>query len=509
MKRRTFLQTAGLLGLSLGPLQTFGITDPLRSSSRFARSRLDDLGLEYTPIAKENAPQMIHIFLYGGPSELAGNLTNIEDIMLDSQNAYPSSFMPDDGNTIVTPNYFWNGAGGSIMEDLLKSGDMSIYRTLNRQIDTSRAHGVCTTQNLIGNTDTSLPGIASNLAHIIANNNPFKDEKPLEDLLFPFVSFEGETSIFNTSDAEIPLILKPISLNSDLSNPFNLRNNTRLPNDSENNSLIENLAKTQNAKSTRFPKLVESFNKRQELSEQIGTILDETTVNASIDAYNTALADGEKPINYPNNNFGQRLKAAVSLALANPETMFINLGSGGLGGWDDHSEGIEEYSSRMQQLMEAVDAAMRHIELAGKNEGNADYRANADNIIINIQGEFGRNVNLNNSEGWDHGNNQNLYTFGGKNIRGEDALGKIIGTTKLKGDSANNRLYTTPDDNSYQIEPFALAATIYKYFGVSNPEILMPDMLTEEGETEPKKVKAIDETQAGITLETWPVPPPA
>ena len=503
MKRRTFLQTAGLLGLSLSPLQTFGINNPNNFKSRFARARLDDLALEYTPIAKEKTPQIIYMFLYGGPSELAGNLTNIEAIMLDSQNTYPAEFMPDDVDTIVTPNYFWNGAGGSIMEDLIKSGDMSIYRTLNRQIDTSRAHGECVTQNLIGNTDTNLPGIASNLAHIIANNNPFKDEKPLEDLLFPFVSFEGETSIFNVADAEVPLALRPISLNSDLTNPFSLRNNDNLPNDSENNSLIDQLAKTQNTKSARFPKLVESFNKRQGLSEQIGAFLDETTVNASITTYNDKLADGEKEIAYPNTNIGRRMKAAISLALANPETMFINLGDGGLGRWDDHSEGIQDYSSRMQGLMEAVDAAIRHIELAGKTPADSDYHANADNIIINIHGEFGRNVNLNNSQGWDHGNNQNLYTFGGKNIRGQEALGKIIGTTKLKGNSANNRLYTTPDDNSYQIEPFALAATMYKYFGVNNPEVLMPTK--ENGD----KVTAIDEAQAGITLETWPVPPPA
>ena len=503
MKRRTFLQSAGLLGLSLSPLQTFGITDPRRFSSRFARSRLDDLGLEYTPITKEKAPQIIHIFLYGGPSELAGNLTNIEDIMLNSQNAYPGSFVPGSDGTIVTPNYFWDGAGGSIMEDLIKSGDMSIYRTLNRQIDTTRAHGECVTQNLIGNTDTSMPGIASNLAHIIANNNPFKDEKPLEELLFPFVSFEGETSIFNVADVDVPLAFKPISLNSDLSNPFSRRNNDRLPNDSNNNSVVEALAKAQNGISNRFPKLVESFNKRQDLSDQIGTFLDPETVDASIQAYNDALADGEKLIDYPNNNFGRRLKAAVSLALVNPETMFINMGSGGLGGWDDHSEGIEEYSSRMQSLMQAVDAAMRHIELAGQDPNATDYHANADNIIINIMGDFGRNVNLNNSKGWDHGNNQNLYTFGGKNIRGQEALGKIVGTTKRIGSSGQNRQYTSPTDESYQIEPFALAATLYKYFVVSNPDILMP---TKKDTT---KVMPIDESQAGVTLNEWPVPPPA
>ncbi len=501
MNRRLFLQSAGLCGLGLSSMNAFGI-NALPGKSRFARNRLDELGLEYTPLAKDKVPQIIYIFLYGGPSELAGNLSNIGDIMMNSQNAYPAEFSPDAGNTIVTPNYFWRNAGGEIMEELVKSRKMSVYRTLNRVVDDSKAHGQSVTQNLLGNIDMNMPGIATNLAHIIANNNPFANDKPIEELLFPFVSFEGETAIFSLGDVDVPLAFKPISLNSNLQNPYTRRNNEKLPNGSEAEQAIEALAKSMGANTQRFPKLLESFSKRSELAEKIGTFLSPDGIEASIEAYNSRVPEGEPLIEYPDNNFGRRLKAAVSLALQNPETLFINLGSGGLGGWDDHSEAIGEYSGRMQNLMRAVKAAMRHIELASLNPDDTSYehRSNADNIIIKIHGDFGRNVNLNNSKGWDHGNNQNLYTLGGKNIRGEAALGKIVGTTKRIGSSQQNRQFTTPTADSYQFEPFSLAASLYSYFGVTNPELLTR-YTTKDGTV--YNFGPIDEAVEGNTLAEW------
>ena len=74
--------------------------------------------------------------------------------------------------------------------------------------------------------------------------------------------------------------------------------------------------------------------------------------------------------------------------------------SGGLGGWDDHSGALDNYIGRIQRLMETLRAAARHLELAA-----------ADNIVINVFGDFGRNVNINDSNGWDHGNNQNFFTI--------------------------------------------------------------------------------------------------
>lgn len=118
--------------------------------------------------------------------------------------------------------------------------------------------------------------------------------------------------------------------------------------------------------------------------------------------------------------------------------------------------------------MQAINVAVQHMKSLGRND-----------IIINIFGDFGRNVNLNNSAGWDHGNNQNLYTVGGSTIR-PLALGKIVGNTERIGTGFQNRQFTAPTSDSYQCEPFSIASSIYKYFGVQNPEILTGEAAIDE-----------------------------
>ena len=122
-------------------------------------------------------------------------------------------------------------------------------------------------------------------------------------------------------------------------------------------------------------------------------------------------------------------------------------------------------------------AAANHMDLASRSD-----------IIINVYGEFGRNVNLNGSMGWDHGNNMNLYTFGGSGVGGRQ-LGKIVGKTKRIGTSGQNRQFTAPTDDSYQCEPMGIASSVYKYFGVQNPEILSAN----EDMRAPNGFVAIDE----------------
>lgn len=91
------------------------------------------------------------------------------------------------------------------------------------------------------------------------------------------------------------------------------------------------------------------------------------------------------------------------------------------------------------------------------------------NIIIHVHGDFGRNVNLNGSMGWDHGNNQNLYAFGGAAIR-PGAPGKIVGRIERFGTSGQNRQFTRPTTPSYQAEPLSIASTVYSCFGIQNPD---------------------------------------
>lgn len=86
-----------------------------------------------------------------------------------------------------------------------------------------------------------------------------------------------------------------------------------------------------------------------------------------------------------------------------------------------------------------------------------------------VFGEFGRNVNLNAAFGWDHGNLQNFYVFGGK---GYFSHRGAVGTTQVDDVGAINRLYLKPASNSYWFEPLSMAATLYKIFGIQNPELL-------------------------------------
>ena len=163
----------------------------------------------------------------------------------------------------------------------------------------------------------------------------------------------------------------------------------------------------------------------------------------------------------------------MSLAIKNPESVFISLGSGGLGGWDDHSDSLTRYPGRIRGLMEALRVASRHLALV-----------EANNIVINVFGDFGRNVNVNDSNGWDHGNNQNLYTIGGADIAGR-SLGKLVGKTQRIGTPFKNRQFTSPTGDSYQCEPFAIASSIFKYFGVQNPEVLTGEPAIDESDSIP------------------------
>ena len=457
--RRQFLKTTGLLGLSLALPP--GILK--QEATAAALSNIDFA-------APSVMPQIINIFLYGGPSELAGNLSNIENIAANSQNSYPSYLDPADENNDITPNQFWGSAGGSIMEELLANGQMSIYRTVNRIKDNSRAHGPSVTQNLVGNLDVFNPGIATTLAAILNTYNPFGKE--IDELVLPFVSFEGESKVFNLGDLDVPLNLRPTALDSNFQNPYERSKNGYLDSgdDKTNSDRIDSLAHSvSSSASNRFNKVNEAFLKRAELAAFIAASFNSDAIVADLPVD----PDTSAQIQYPNSNFGNLLRAAVSLAVRNPDTVFISLGSGGLGGWDDHSGALDDYPGRMQGLMEALKVAARHMTLE-----------NADHIVINVFGDFGRNVNLNNSMGWDHGNNQNFYTLGGSGIPGR-ALGKLVGKTQRIGTAFENRQFTSPSDDSYQCEPFSIASSVFSYFGVQNPEALTGEPAIDESSNIP------------------------
>ncbi|MDQ7068208.1 MAG: hypothetical protein Q9M40_09725 [Sulfurimonas sp.] len=86
-----------------------------------------------------------------------------------------------------------------------------------------------------------------------------------------------------------------------------------------------------------------------------------------------------------------------------------------------------------------------------------------------VFGEFGRNVNLNTANGWDHGNLQNLYVIGGRDYLNHQG---VVGETEVDN-QGSNRLFLKPI-GAY-IEPFSIAATLYKIFGYTDSTNALTD----------------------------------
>jgi len=542
MKRRTFIKSMGAVGASAFMPSAFKLSTMYKNAS--AEVKYEDL----TVNAPSILPQVINIFLYGGPSELAGNLTNIVDINNNSQNPYDTNgvfpgiteFQSNGG--LITPNGFWSGAGGDEMQSMLDRSQMSVYRTLMKRIDGTRSHRESLLMSQKGSLDIEAgPGVGTRLAAALLQhrgefelNTRLADGTPVsnlvsgtdngvEALFLPFVSFEGDTRYFQQDpDFTLPLLLRGTTLDQNLQSPYS-RSSDDDPIKTALNDLVGKVMTP--AKMSRFKGVVDSFALREFFEDKMagldprgdpnniktitpttdtsGDPLPNVTLQADADAIGVGL---NTPVRYPENQYTDRIRAAVTLALKNPSSLYITVG-GGLGGWDDHNNGIDEYPDRMNDLFAVMQAAMLHIKYSSNAAtlpavpgGATGSRTTSSNIAINMFGDFGRLVNLNNSEGWDHGNNQNLYTFG---IDGQDsprpagALGKVVGRTHRVGDPGTNNQVTepvpsTPTAPNYEAEPMSVASTVYTYFGVQNPEVL-----TADDERNPAGVPAIDETVAG------------
>ena len=519
MNKRNFLKSVAALGgsallpSSLNPLAMY----------KTASAAVNYAGANV--IAPPVMPQVINIFLYGGPSELSGNLSNIVDINNNSQNRYDvnTAFGTNiinfdtlgNGSTgLITRNGFWrgtpdgnqthldnNGAGGRAMQFMLDNNHMSVYRTLFKELDGTRSHRESLLQSFKGSLDIEgSPGVGTRIAAMLyqhrtlfENNTVLADGSPITDIVndpsmtLPFVSFEGDTRAYQQDpNFEIPLLYRGITLDQNFDNPYSRGSNS-------NDTALEDLLLKTGVKipggtetqytNSQYTGAADSFNLRAFMESKITNIrnadndplpvIDPSDPDAVTDAESLGLSPGDR-VEYPDNNYTDRIQAAVTLALANPSSLYIAVG-GGLGGWDDHNNGIDRYRNRMNDLFEVMKAAMLHIKYAdsSKNTGAPFTTINpggptrtTDNIVINMCGDFGRRVNLNGNQGWDHGNNQNLFTFGGAGVASaanggaNRQLGKVVGTTERVGSSGTNNQVTEPAPGSYKAEPMSVAATV-------------------------------------------------
>jgi len=404
-------------------------------------------------INQNNQAQTIIIFLYGGASQLGGNLTNIDEIKNASQSNYDQYF----NGLTSTSNGCWKEAGGEYMEQLLADGDMTLFRCCYSQVredNDNKAHALCTAQNQKGTFEENSAGILTNLARILEAHNVVD-----ENALMPFITLEGESKFYAEDNLPVSSFLKPVGITEDLDNPYSRyerdwryynAQEREIPdyNDQTNgfdaslHGKLDTLAQSHNKEG----KIKNAFARRASLSSFIESIASSPTPDLGSDAYPQ------------NNRFSQKVETAVKILSKNPDTKVITIGTGGLGGWDDHSE-ARDYVSRMESLFATLKSAVAHIKAEGK----------IDQINIMVFGEFGRNVNLNAAQGWDHGNLQNLYVLGGKGYFNHKG---VIGETVLENTGKVNRLYLKPKTGTYWFEPLSIAATLYKIYGIENPETL-------------------------------------
>lgn len=449
MQRREFLKLSlAISGSLLLPKKSFASSVDLSSvvfnAAQFDKSR-----------------QTIIVFLAGGPSPLSANLSNIDELNQSSQQDYFSHFGSSYLNKIAGYN-LWKEAGGESMQRMLDKQEMTIIRTCysaERERVGNRAHGVCTQQNMRGNFDTNQAGVLTSLSRIMQNNGR------LDSINLPFMALNGENS-FYSGDPDKPL--KPMALNYALANPFE-RNMTSSLFYTKAERAVSDYKKTLpdfdaildvKATSKNSIGLMNNFlNSREVLENKIIDVATQRNnaqgTDKNLDAYG-----------YTGNDlFHQSLATAIELLDSSESTRTLTLGTSGLGGWDDHSFSKASYTRRMQNLFQALEAGMKHLDGIGKK----------NKISIIVFGEFGRNVNLNASFGWDHGNLQNVFMLGGtdylNHVGGSDA---IVGETMVDngGRPKSGRLWLKPKTGSYACEPLCVAATIYAMHGISNPENL-------------------------------------
>ncbi len=408
---------------------------------------------------QDNQAQTIIIFLYGGASQLGGNITNIDEIDTHSQNSYKDYFR----GITPTAHGCWQEAGGAEMEKLIADGDMTLYRCCYSQVREekhNKAHGVCVDQNQRGTFDLDGGGVIANIAAILHAKGAIN-----ANTLMPFVTMEGESTFYAEGNLPLAGYLKPMGINENFDNPYKRERwtvrrwtyYTEVERDSAPGSYwkpdeeggfdpaftgeMDKIAQAHN----QSGKIKDAFGRRDNLSSFIGKIQNAQVPDLGDDAY-------------PNHHFSDKIKAAVKLLEKNPDTKIITLGTGGLGGWDDHND-ARDYVSRHEVLFRSLRSAMAHLKAIGKD----------NKINIMVFGEFGRNVNLNAANGWDHGNLQNFFVLGGKDYfthRG------AVGETIVDVTGSLNRLWLKPKPGTYWFEPLSIAATLYKIYGIENPHVL-------------------------------------
>jgi len=430
MNRRHFLKsTMGLAASAMLPgMAHASFGDALR------------LPLEKVAFGAANDAQTIIVYLMGGQGEIIGNMSNFDEVVkLDpSYNDFTKDFTR-------TEDDFWAEAGGDYLQEMVDNGDATIFRTCE-QHDTLRAHLLNQIRNMRGNNVGYDSGMVTTLMHVYNEHAP-----QIRESLMPNVTFV-DSNYQLLSDAAtahaLPSELKPVSFGYySTNNPFTRRSSSLEKYASDD--FRDSLANQVNQGGAGLNgQITDMFLKRPKLEAFMDDILN-SPLPEGVD-YRTDVKGTHK---YDPNHFGEMFEMAMRILIENPQTKVLSMQAGA---WDDHSNAITAHKYRGKYLFSAIKSALDHAKAVGR-----------DNINIILFGDFGRNMLLNKALGWDHGNNQNFMWFGGRKFVNHQG---VVGKTKLY--TSYGRIFTTPTEESYQFEPYAIAATFYKLNGVKNPEVL-------------------------------------
>ena len=427
MRRRDFIKT------TLSMMAAAGLAPDLLKAAEMTRLPLGDVSLDKS-IYNKNEAQTLLIFLVGGMSDFVGNATHLEQIRKEdlSNKPYPST-----GFT-VTKDGFWQEGGGEHLQRMLDDATLqtTYFRTAMAK-DKSRSHGLSQRRFMHGHP-TIESGMPITLMHVLHRYNLVD-----ENTLMPYVRLAGGLQFYDDRGAgyALPGHLRPVTIEIPFRVGDKMGNPYKRGSIWDDVNLEEGIERLSYEQNDLNDPISSALQRRRTISDFIDKIKDDT------------LPAG---VEYPTHRTGRILETAMRILIANPDTKVISTEPGNR--WDDHSNALTGHKVHATQLFEAISAAMKHMKAAGK-----------DNINIVVYGDFGRNYNINKADGWDHGNNQVVYWFGGE--RYLNSLG-VVGETDLYVWLKKARLYSRPKKGTFEFKPYSVASTFYRFYGITNPEIL-------------------------------------
>ena len=159
-------------------------------------------------------------------------------------------------------------------------------------------------------------------------------------------------------------------------------------------------------------------------------------------------------VDYPNSEFGNRMKQIAQLLKSNlgVEAAFTDIG-----GWDTHqNQGSVDgqLSGRLRDFSDSIAAFWR------------DMGDDAENVTLVTMSEFGRTARENGTGGTDHGHANAMFVLGG-NVKGGKVYGKWPG---LNNDQLNEGRDLALTTDYRQV----LGEVVSKTIGASNLDLVFP-----------------------------------